>query len=95
MEELMIEERNNDLWCRDDSKKFAVILMYSPPNSTEMKFITSGPYTDNKSKEIMENLLNDVEQCRFACLNSQFVNPKYVVCIKRDIWKEKSNLDKW
>ena len=95
MEELLMDERNNDLWCRDGSKKFAVIILYTPRNSSELKFITSGPYNDDKSKEIMANLINDAEQGRYVCLNSQFVNPDCISVIKRDIWKEKNNLDRW
>ena len=90
MREIQIEDRNNDLWCRDEDLKFAVILMYASTNET--KFITAGPFTDEKSKDILEDLLNDVEQGRFVCLNSQFINPKYVLGIKRDVWKDKNKV---
>lgn len=90
MNELPIDDRANDLWMKEGDK-YAIILMYSVNQTSEPRFIRGGPYKSDVVEEKLENMLNDVEQGRFVCLNSQFVNPKNVVIIKKDKWKAKAD----
>ena len=92
MEEITMAERQNDLWKRDNKdEKYAIILMYSVNDTSEPRFITAGPYKFDTANEKLEKLLNGVEQGRFVCISSHFVNPKNVICIKKDIWKGKNS----
>ena len=89
MNELTMEERQNDVWADKDNQMFVVILMYSV-GSSQPRFITSSKMKYETAIKKMEDMLNAKEQGRMVCLNSHFVNPDYVICIKLDVWKEKN-----
>lgn len=86
MNELTMEERNSKIWFKEDTK-YAIVLMYSVGRS-EPRFVRAGPMYPDTVLEKLEKMLNDVEQGRFVCINSQFVNPRNVIGIKVDAWKD-------
>ena len=91
MNELTMEERQNDLW--DDNRTdtmYVVIMMYSISDSAQPRFITSQKMKYETAVKKMEDMLNAQEQGRMVCLKSHFVNPNNIICIKLDVWKEKS-----
>lgn len=92
METLRIDDRNNDLWVSedDDNRLYALQIMYSTGGYDKPRIITAGPYKSETVRGKLEYLLNDFEQGRYACLNSHFVNPKYVILVRVNRWKDKT-----
>ncbi len=91
MNELTMDERQNDIWLRKDKNvKYAVILMYRSTDS-EVKWITKGPLEGETAVKMIEDMLNMLEDDRYVCLNSQFVNPHDVITVKLDLWKDKED----
>lgn len=89
--ELTLDERHHDIWKGEEGQYYALIVMYSPYGSSEVRFITSQQLKYNTALKKLEDMLNDWEQERVVCLNSHFVNPKNIVCIKMDRWKDKGS----
>lgn len=90
MKELTIDDRPNDLWMQEGDK-YAIIMMYSVNETSEPRFIRGGPYKPETANEKLDGMLNDAEQGRYVCLNSQFVNPNNIISIKVDRWKGKTD----
>ena len=88
--ELTLDERNHDIWKPIDGQYYAIILMYSVNNTSEPRFVASDKLRYNTAMDKLEGLLNDWEQERAVCLNSHFINPKNIICIKLDKWKDKN-----
>lgn len=89
--ELTLDERNHDIWKPIEGQYYAIILMYSVNNTSEPRFIASNQLKYDTAMKRLETMLNDWEQERVVCLNSHFINPKNIICIKLDKWKDKSN----
>lgn len=92
--ELDLIDRPNDLWLKDDMQ-YAITMMFTTnsPSETKPRFITGGPYKMDTVVKRLKELLNSAEQERFVCLNSQFINPKNVISIKVQKWKDKEERD--
>ena len=89
--ELTMEERQNDLWKRnDDEQLYVVIMMYSVNDTSEPRFIASQSMKWETAVKKLEAMLNAWEQERAVCLNSHFVNPKNIIMIRLDLWKERT-----
>ena len=89
--ELKLEERNHDLWRPISGQYYAIIMMYSVNDTSEPRFITSNQLKYDTALDKLEKMLNDWEQERVVCLNSHFVNPDRIICIKVDKWKDKGS----
>ena len=87
--ELKLNERAHDLWMNEDDS-YAIIVMHTVNQSSEPRFITGGPYKMHTVESKLEDILNSVEQERFVCINSHFINPHNIVCVKVDRWKGKN-----
>ena len=90
MNEVTLSERDAGLWFREDSK-YAIVLMYSVGENMGPKFIRAGPMLPETVTQKVEKMLNDIEQGRFVCINSQFVKADRVIGIKVDVWKDSTD----
>ena len=92
MDEITMDDRQNDLWFKeDDDTQYALIVMFSVNQTSEPRFVTAGPMKAPTVVARAEAMLNAVEQGRYVCISSHFINPKNVICIKVDKWKSKSD----
>lgn len=89
--ETTLNDRYNDLWLDDEGQKYAIILMYSVNQTSEPRFVRGGPYKSSVCEKKIEAMLNEWENGRAVCLNSHFINPKNIICIKADVWKSKND----
>ena len=91
MNELTMDERQNDIWAdADDGKMYVIVMMYSAKDNAPPRFITSQKMKYETTVKKLEDMLNAQEQGRMVCLNSHFVNPENIICIKMDTWKDKN-----
>lgn len=89
-DELFMDERNHDVCFRkDEEQKYAIVIMYEVTGDMPPKFITSQALSRESVYPKLEKMLNDWEQGRVVCLNSHFINPKKIISIKVDLFKEK------
>lgn len=89
MDELTLDERNNDVWFKDNNvdEKYVIVIMYSTTGESAPRFITSTPMFKDTTKAKLERMINDWEQGRAVCLNAHFVNPNNIITIKMDVFK--------
>lgn len=80
----------NDLWFKDDeNQKYAIIIMYSVGNGTPRFVSSSAMYRETVERRIAE-MHTAFRNGDLVCLNSHFINPRYIISIKVDLWKERS-----
>ena len=90
MNEITLSERDAGLLFKEDSK-YTIILMYSVGENMGPSFIRAGPMLPEIVTQKVEKMLNDIEQGRFVCINSQFVKADRVIGIKVDVWKDNAD----
>ena len=88
--ELTMDERNHDVCFRkNEDQRYAIVIMYSVGAGLQPRYVTSQPLKSDTVYPKLQKILNDVEQERMVCLNSHFLNPKNIISVKVDLFKDK------